>query len=77
MRMPPGFEGSKVLLYYIFIYFTGKREKENICDVERALKDKIGTKLTAVPRLLLQHGGPMLPALHHEADLSLHLTMKV
>ena len=40
-------------------------------------KVKSGAKFTGVPRLLLQHGGPMLPALHHEADLSLHLTMKV
>ena len=42
MMIPPELEGSKVLLYYIFIYFTGKREKENICDVERTLKDKLG-----------------------------------
>ena len=66
MMMPSGLEGSKVLLYHIFIYFIGKRKRE-----------KSVTKFTGVPCLLLEHGGPMFTALHHEADLSLHLTMKV
>ena len=42
MMISPELEGSKVFFYYIFIYFRGKREKKNICDVERTLKDKLG-----------------------------------
>ena len=69
------FKGLTLLHFYLFL--GKKREREYICGVEIVLKAKIGTKFTAVPRLLLEHGGPMLPALHDEADLSLHLTMKV
>ena len=67
--------------YYIYILFsvTGreKEQKKISVTLKKLWKAKSEAKFTVVPRLLLQHAGSVLPALHHETDLSLHLAMKV
>ena len=68
------FQKSSKKIFWISKYFE-KILKEELERVE--VRHWGHSRLGGVPGLLLQHGGPVLPALHHEGYLSPHLTMKV
>ena len=68
------FQKSSKKIFWILKYFE-KILKEEL--ERRRVRHWGHSRLGCVPGLLLEHGGPVFPALHHEGYLSPHLTMKV